>query len=379
MALKTLKDIGDIKGKNVLVRVDFNVPMQDGKVVDSYRIEQSLPTIKQLREKGAKILLMGHLDAKSGSTLKPAAEYLNAYFPTRFSEDFFSQTASSIAGNLQDGEVLLFENLRNNPGEEKNDQEFAKSLAALGDIYINEGFSVSHRSHASVVGIPQFLPSYAGLLMEAEIRNLSAVFHPPHPFLFILGGAKFDTKLPLIQKFLSLAEHVFVGGALANNIYKEEGLDVGTSLVSGGNFNIKDFMADGRLVIPVDVTVQAIGGEKIIKKPEAVLDTEAILDVGPETVAQIGTLINQSKCVLWNGPLGLYEKGFTGPTIEVARLLAESSAQSIVGGGDTLAAIAASGTEDKISFISTGGGAMLQFLLDETLPGIEALKNSPFN
>lgn len=372
---KTVHDIAEIKGKKIILRVDFNVPIEKGKVGDPYRIEKSLPTINFLREKGARLMLMSHLDKQSGTTLKPVAEYLEHNFPVKFSEDFFGEQSLNAITELSEGEVLLFENLRNNEGEEANDKAFAKNLASMGEIYVNDAFSVSHRSHASIVGIPEFLPSYAGIQLEAEIKNLSDMFNPPHPFLFILGGAKFDTKLPLIQKFLKLADHVFVGGALANNFFKEEGLNIGKSLVSEGDFHIHDLLEDHKLILPPDVTVE-VAGKKVVKQTNKVEDGESILDSGPETVELLAKLIPQLKCVLWNGPLGNYEKGFTEPTIALGKVLAESDVVSIVGGGDTLAAISTSGVEDKISFVSTGGGAMLQFLLDETLPGIEALKSS---
>ncbi len=373
--IKNLEDIGEIVGKKILLRVDFNVPIDEGKVVDDYRIVKSLPTINWLREKGARVILISHLDEKSGVTLAPVGEYLQSHFPVKFVGDVAGEAAASAAASLGNGDVILLENLRQNPGEEANDESFAKSLASFADVYINDAFAVSHRAHASIVGVPKFLPKYAGLLMDAEIKNLSSVFNPPHPFLFILGGAKFDTKLPLIEKFLSLAEHVFVGGALSNNIFKEMGYEVGKSLVSDGDFNIKNLLGDQRLIIPKDVEVMAESGEKIIRKSNEVQATEAIYDSGPETLANLANLVKESKCVLWNGPLGNYEKGFIQPTIELANMLAASGDKTIVGGGDTLAAIASSGAEEKISFISTGGGAMLQFLLDETLPGIEALKN----
>ncbi len=374
-SFKTLHDIPEIKGKKVILRVDFNVPIENSKVVDPYRIEKSLSTINFLRENGAKVILLSHLDKQNGSTLKPTAEYLEHTFPVRFMDDPLAEDSRTAILGLQDGEVILFENLRNNKGEEANDPDFAKNLASLGEIYVNDAFSVSHRKHASIVGIPQYLPSYAGFQLETEIKNLTEVFNPPHPFLFILGGAKFDTKLPLIQKFLKLADHVFVGGALANNFFKEEGLNIGKSLYEEGDFHIHEELADPKLILPPDVTVE-MDGKRTVRATNKVEDGESILDVGPETIKLFRKLIPELKCVLWNGPLGNYEKGFTEPTIELGKILAESNVKSIVGGGDTLAAIASSGVEEKISFISTGGGAMLDFLLDETLPGIEGLKAS---
>ncbi len=375
MIIKNLEDIGDVLGKKVFLRVDFNVPIEDGKVVDDYRIIKSLPTINWLKDKGARVILASHLDEKSGITLAPVGEYLQSHFPVKFIGKVIGEVVAETVTSMKNGDIVLLENLRQNPGEENNDEAFSKALASLADIYINDAFAVSHRAHASIVGVPKFLPKYAGLLMDAEIKNLSSVFNPPHPFLFILGGAKFDTKLPLIEKFLSLAEHVFVGGALSNNIFKEMGYEVGKSLVSDGDFNIKNLLGDQRLIIPRDVEVLTESGEKIIRKVNEVLATETIYDSGPETLANLSDLVKGSKCVLWNGPLGNYEKGFIQPTIDLVKILAESGDKTIVGGGDTLAAISSSGVEDKISFISTGGGAMLQFLLDETLPGIEALKN----
>jgi len=370
---KTLRDIEEIKGKKIIVRVDFNVPIAEGKVVDPYRIEKSMATINFLREKGARLLLISHLDEQNGTTLKPVADYLNHNIQVRFSEDFFGEQSLNAITQMGNGEVVLFENLRNNQGEEENDQAFAKNLASLGEIYVNEAFSVSHRKHASVVGIPKFLPSYAGFQLEAEINSLTEMLKPPHPFLFVLGGAKFDTKLPLIQKFMKVADFVFVGGALANNFFKEEGLEIGKSLVSEGDFHIHDLLKDHKLILPPDVVVE-VAGAHVVKAAGAVKADEKILDVGPKTIELLKGIISQTACVLWNGPLGNYEKGYTEPTIELAKILAESKTKSVVGGGDTLAAIAASGAEEKISFISTGGGAMLQFLLDDTLPGIDALK-----
>ena len=374
MIIKNLEDIGEVLGKKVFLRVDFNVPIEEGKVVDDYRIIKSLPTINWLREKGARVILASHLDEKSGVTLSPVGEYLQRHFVVKFVGEVVGEATAEAVASMGNGDVVLLENLRQNPGEETNDETFSKALASLADIYINDAFAVSHRAHASVVGVPKFLPKYAGLLMDAEIKNLSSVFNPPHPFLFILGGAKFDTKLPLIEKFLSLAEHVFVGGALSNNIFKEMGYEVGKSLVSDGDFNIKNLLGDQRLIVPKDVEVMTESGEKLIRKTNEVQATETIYDSGPETLINLANLVKESKCVLWNGPLGNYEEGFIQPTIDLAKILAESGDKTIVGGGDTLAAISSSGVEDKISFISTGGGAMLQFLLDETLPGIEALK-----
>jgi len=377
--IQNVKQIVDIEGKKVLVRVDFNVPVENGKVMDDYRIKKSLPNIQYLKDKGAKVLLISHIEAKVGEkTLKPVAEYLQNIMPLKFLPDFFSDESKNAIGEMQNGDVILFENLRKNKGEEKNDDAFSKELASLADIYVNDAFAVSHRAHASVVGVPKFLPHYAGLLLASEIENLSKVFNPEHPFLFILGGAKFDTKLPLIQKFLSSAEKIFVGGALANDIYKEMGFNVGKSLVSGGNVDLKEIIQNEKIIVPSDVIVKNGAKDEnsvSTKKPEEVIDEDIIMDAGESTLRDLEKEISKMKTILWNGPLGNYELGFTTGTTGLAKIVGASNAKSIVGGGDTLAAIASLGVEDKITFISTGGGAMLEYLLNETLPGIDALKN----
>jgi phosphoglycerate kinase len=305
-----------------------------------------------------------------------------------FVENYRNDTAAVEA--MADGDCILLENLRVNEGEKKNDKKFAKELASLADLYIDDAFAVAHRAHASIVAITEFLPSYMGFLLEDEVKHLSAAFHPKRPFLFILCGAKFETKLPLIEKFMGIADHVFVGGALANNFFKEKGMEIGQSLISAQNFDLKRFYDDPifskKLLLPVDVVVLCKDGKKVIKKPEAVAADENIVDAGPDTVAMLGTKINAAAEILWNGPLGAYENGFKEPTLALAHLIADrtlAGAESIVGGGDTLATIAdmqkpANGdpTESQFTFISTGGGAMLDYLANESLPGLDALENS---
>jgi phosphoglycerate kinase len=290
-------------------------------------------------------------------------------------------------GTLHDGDVILLENVRINEGEKKNDPAFAKALASLADIFVNEAFPVSHRAHASVVAITEFLPSYAGFVFEEEVAHLRAAFHPKHPFIFILGGAKFETKVPLIEKFMETADTVFVGGALANNFFKERGLNVGSSLVSPEDFNLKRYFNNPKLIVPVDVIVTDSSGIIKNKKVNEIADGDTILDAGNKTVSNLKDLIASKPAqILWNGPLGAYEKGFKEPTITIAKAIAESSVKdgvnSIVGGADTLATIAeikeSTGKiiESDFSFVSTGGGAMLDFLAHETLPGIDALEKS---
>lgn len=371
--MRTIKDCGDIKGKTVLLRADFNVPIQDGQVVDSFRITKTLPTISLLLEKEAHIIIISHCEGKDSTTLKPVFNFLKQYFPSlSFIEDPFSEAgAKELKEGLARG-IVLIENIRNWKGEKDNDDGFARKLASLGEIFILDAFGASHRKHASIVGVPKYLPSYSGLLLEEEFRFLSKSFDPNRPFLFILGGAKFETKMPLIEKFFKKADMVFVGGALVNNFFKERGFNVGQSLISSGNFNLKQFSPD-RLFVPIDVVVKSKSSSRNAKISDIDND-EIIMDAGPETLGLLQKLIWKSEFIVWNGPLGNYELGFTKATEELAKAIAQSKRDSVVGGGDTLAAIGKLNLFKKLSFVSTGGGAMLDFLANETLPGIEALK-----
>jgi len=337
MKLPSIKNI-NVRNKRVLLRVDFNVPIKNGKVADDFRIKKTLPTINFLKKGGAKVIIISHLTDGKAKSLKPVAEYLSK----RVGDD-----------------VVLLENIRNYPGEEKNDRNFAKQLAKLGDIYVNDAFSVSHRNHASIVSLPKYLPSCAGLLFEEEYKHLKGVFKPRHPFLFILGGVKFGTKLPVLEKFVKIADKIFVGGALANNFFWAKKINIGRS-VFDKNINIKKFLQNSKIVLPIDV-----------KKKNSV-----ILDIGPLAIKELSLLIKEQKFILWNGPLGSFEeRGFEKGTKAVARLIANSRAKSIIGGGDTIAAIKKAKIPlKKFSFVSTAGGAMLEFLVKGTLPGIEALK-----
>lgn len=348
----------NVKGKRVLLRVDFNVLMKNGKVIDDFRIMRTLPTIKLLKKGGAKIILISHFSAGRAKSLRPVAKFLSTQMKIDFSPDVLGLKVEDKISKMKNGDVLLLENIRSDKREEKNDKVFAKQLAGSGDIYVNDAFSVSHRKHASIVAITKYLPSYAGLLFEEELKNLQIAFSPKHPFLLILGGIKFGIKLGVLERFIKTADTIFVGGALSNNFFKEQGLDVGRSMVDTG-VNIKKYLDNPKIMLPVDVRKK--GG--------------VILDCGPNTVRALSDVISRSKFILWNGPLGDFEKrGFEKGTEGVARAIAKSSAISIVGGGDTVAAIAKLGVLKKFSFVSTGGGAMLEFLAKGTLPGIEALK-----
>ena len=257
MSIRYIDELGkeDLKGKRVLLRLDLNVAVIDGQIADDFDIQKIIPTVDFLRLNGAQTIILAHIEDNTGgnTTLLPVFDYLRGYFPLEFCPTYFTPEAVDKLLNLKDKGVLLFENVRNNPGEKENDKDFAKKLAQMAEIYVNDAFGVSHRKHASIIGVPEFLPHYSGLLMHQEIKHLSRVVCRAHPFIFILGGAKFDTKLPIIKKYLKTADKVFVAGALVNNLFKEKGFEVGTSLVSSGDFNLEQVINGPNLVLPADV------------------------------------------------------------------------------------------------------------------------------
>jgi phosphoglycerate kinase len=378
LTLPQLMDIPEPQSQRIFVRTDFNVPLRDGKIENDFRIQKSLPTLKWLHDEGARIIIGSHLWGDEATTLRIVYERLQELLPdvkVTFAADF-NEAEDQITA-MDDGDIVLLENLRYYEGEQSNSEEFAKKLADLAESYVNDAFPVSHRKHASIVGVPRFLPSYAGLQFMKEVENLSLAFDPPKPFLFILGGAKFETKVPLIAKFLPKADHVFVSGALVNAFFQARGYEVGDSLVPKEKFDLFDMLENPKLVLPRDVVVVK-DGETSVKLPDEVSAGEVILDVGPEAMEQLEELLEGVRFVLWNGPLGNTEKGSGDTTYELARLLANSDAETVLGGGDTVAAITNLNNEDSFTFVSTAGGAMLDFLAQETLPGIEAIqgKNS---
>lgn len=371
LPFKTLSQIGDVFGKVVLLRLDLNVPIENGLVRDDFRIAQSLPTISFLQKAGAKVVILAHLESVETSSLLPVFEYLKKDHNIVFAKTITE--ARQLLETLSTGGMVLLENLRTlSTGEKENDPVFAKELASLGEIYVNDAFSVSHRKHASVVGVPACLSHFAGIQFEKEYAKLSEAFSPAHPFVFILGGAKFETKLPLVTKFLEKADTVFIGGALSNDIFRQLGSEVGTSLLSPHPVDLTTVIASPKLLVPSDVRVNTPVASP--KQLGEVLATDKILDAGPQTISDLKKVLSGAKFVLWNGPLGDYEKGFSQSTIELANAIIESGAYSVVGGGDTLAVLAQADLLDKFSFVSTAGGAMLDFLANETLPGIKALQ-----
>jgi phosphoglycerate kinase len=370
---KKISEEKNLRGKRVLLRVDLNVPVVGDEVRDDFRIRAIFPTLEFLRIAGAKTIIISHIENDVTDSLARVISYISRFVAVKaFVKDI--ALAPKIISDMADGEIIALENLRLNPGEKGNDSVFASSLAKLADIYVNDAFAASHRAHASIVSIPRLIPSYAGLLFTIEVERLSESFAPPRPFLFILGGAKFETKLPLIEKFLVIADYVFVGGALANDIFREKGYEVGHSIVATTPVNLRHIESNPKLIIPTDVIV-ANPLEKTTKAPQSVIPEDRIYDAGERTVSDLSDLLNDVKYVLWNGPLGDYEKGYSSSTEALARAILASGAKSVIGGGDTVACISKLGLLDKFSFVSTGGGAMLEFLAKGTLPGIDALKN----
>ncbi len=368
----------DLKGKKVLLRVDFNVEIKEGKVAAEFRLKRTIPTIRELSLAGAQVIIIAHIDDKEGGTLEPVARYLTKDFPRLFFiTDMFSPEARDKVIKMHDGDIILFENLRKWEGEKGNDLEFAKHLASFADIYVDEAFSVAHRKHASIVGVTKFLPSFIGPAFAEEVKHISQVFDPVHPFLVVIGGAKFETKVPLLDKFLSIADKVFVGGALMNDFFKAKGYFVGDSLISkeASAEDLKRMIGSPKLVLPTDVVV-SFKGENATKSATLVGIGEKIMDVGDASLNVLKALVKEAKLIVWNGPLGKNEGGYNKGSRELALAIGESEAVSIVGGGDVTAVVSELKVEDKFTFVSAGGGAMLDFLANETLPGLDAVKES---
>jgi phosphoglycerate kinase len=384
---KTIKDI-DVKGKKVLVRVDFNVPLKDGKVGDDTRIVAALPTINYLIEQGAAVILCSHLGRPKGDpdpeySMKPVADYLGGLVKNKviFSPECVGPVATKAAADLKPREILVLENTRFYQGETKNDPEMSKQLASLADVFVDDAFGSAHRAHASTVGVTNYLPSVAGFLLEREIKFLDqAIEDPKRPFVAILGGAKVSDKIGVIKNLLAKADTVLIGGGMANTFFKAQGYPMGDSLVEDEVLDVaRDLVKLGstKLHLPVDVVIadkfDNAAQTKVIEAGP-VPEGWRILDIGPETVKNFSKLISTAGTVVWNGPMGVFEmEHFAKGTFEVAKAIAESKAISIIGGGDSAAAIQQSGLADKITHISTGGGASLEMLEGIQLPGLTAL------
>ena len=392
---RTLDDL-DVRGKRVLVRLDLNVPMKDGKVTDATRIERQAPTLRELSDKGARVIVLSHFERPGGKvvpemSLKPVAAALSDALkrPVAFAEDCVGPVAEAAVAKLRDGDVLLLENTRFHKGEEKNDPEFAKQLAALGDIYVNDAFSAAHRAHASTEGLAHLLPSAAGRSMEAELSHLSkALENPERPLMAVVGGAKISTKIALLENLVSRVNVLVIGGAMANTFLLAKDLPIGKSLAEKDQVGTakrilaKADSVGATVMLPTDVVVARefrAGATSRIIGATAVDEDEMILDVGPRTIQAFGRQLDKMKTVVWNGPFGAFEippfdRGTSSAAQAVAERTREGKLLSVAGGGDTVAALAHAGVVDDFTYVSTAGGAFLEWLEGRTLPGVAALK-----
>jgi phosphoglycerate kinase len=393
MNLPRIENI-DVKGKRVFLRVDFNVPLENGKVSDETRITKTLPTIELLLNRGAKLIVASHLGRPDGKvnpkySMKPVQEAFAAILnkPVRFSEQIVGNEVEKISRDLSDGEVLLLENLRFHKEEEENNPDFAKKLSSLADIFINDAFGAAHRAHASTEGITHYLPSYAGTLMYREIEMLTGLITKPEkPFVAIIGGAKVSSKMKILTNLFNKVDTMLIGGGMAYTFLKSRAVPIGSSLVEkefeSQAFQIIDKAAYENVdfQLPIDHVIADSFSEKAkIKTVDkmGILDGWMGMDIGPKTVSAYEKIIKSAGTILWNGPMGVFEMDkFANGTIQIAKAIAKSNAKSVVGGGDSIAAINKAGVEDKITHISTGGGASLEFLEGKTLPGVAALLKS---
>lgn len=391
---KTVRDI-DFKNKRALVRVDFNVPMKDGKITDDFRIKSSLKTIEYLLEKGAKVVLMSHLGRPKGQynkefSLKAVANRLEELLGRKvvfFDLETPTSDETVAASKDFDGSILLLQNTRFNAGEEKNDVEFAKELAKHGDVFVNDAFGTAHRAHSSNVGVSQLMPAVAGFLVEDEIKYIKEnLDNPKHPFVAILGGAKVSDKIGVIENLIKKVDKIIIGGAMANTFLKAKGYCMGKSLVEDDKIELaKELLENANknnveILLPVDlVLTNDLDNSDVIKMVDLDADKADLMavDIGDKTIQLFKDAIKEAKLVIWNGPMGVFEnKNFSKGTFEIAKAVAESDAISIIGGGDSSLAVKLSGYEDKVTHVSTGGGASLEMMEGKELPGISALQEA---
>lgn len=393
----SLRDL-DVKGKKVLIRVDFNVPMEHGKITDDTRIRASLPTIQYVLDHGGAAIIMSHLGRPRGNpdpklSLAPCAKRLSEFIkkPVKMARDCCGAEVEKMAQGLSDGGILVLENLRFHKGEEHPDEEptFASALAELGDLYVDDAFGCAHRSHASIAAITQFFPdrSAEGFLLEKEVAYLGkALDHPKRPFCAILGGSKISTKFKVIESLMQKADVLLIGGAMAFTFFKAENLRVGNSLVEDDFLGVARELIDVstqsrcKIMLPADIVIaqniDSKGGERVVKIQDGIPDGFQGFDLGPETIRLYAKELSQASTVFWNGPLGVFESPpFDKGTNEIAKILADLNATTIIGGGDTVAAVEKAGLATSMSHISTGGGAALEYIEFGKLPGIEALSD----
>lgn len=388
MNKKTVKDI-DLKGKRVLMRVDFNVPMQDGTVTDDKRIRASLPTIQYVLQQGASLMLMSHLGRPKGGpspefSLKAASEALAVLLgaPVQMAPDCVGPEVEKMAKALKPGQVLMLENTRFHAGEEKNDLELAKKMAALGDLYVNDAFGSAHRAHSSTVGVANYLPAVSGFLMEKELEYLGrATSNPEHPYVAILGGAKISDKIAVVENLLAKCDRLIIGGGMANTFLAAKGFAMQDSLVEKGSIDLaKSILTKGafKIVLPVDAVIadnfEAEAQHKVVSV-DAIPAGWRVMDVGPASLQEFKKALAGAKLIVWNGPMGVFEMpAFAEGTFAMAKLLADSGATTVIGGGDSASAVKKAGVAKQMTFVSTGGGASLEFLEGKELPGVAVLQ-----
>lgn len=390
MNKKTVRDI-DLKGKRVLMRVDFNVPIENGVVTDDKRIRAALPTIQYVLDQGASLVVMSHLGRPKGTgfeaefSLKPVAQVLSQLLnrPVQMAPDCIGPEVEAMARALQPGQVLMLENVRFHKEEEKNDLEFAKKLAALGEVYVNDAFGAAHRAHASTTAVAQCLPAVSGFLMQQELEYLSrATLNPERPYIAILGGAKISDKIAVIENLLTKCDKLIIGGGMANTFLAAQGYNMQDSLVEPNSIETAKKIiasADNKLLLPVDAVI----ADKFDADANTqVVDVDKIpagwrvMDIGPKTVAKFTEALRGAKLIVWNGPLGVFEMPkFAEGTFAIAKVLASSGATTVIGGGDSASAVKKAGVAKQMTHVSTGGGASLEFLEGRVLPGVAALND----
>lgn len=392
MKINTIKKIKNFKNKIIFLRVDFNVPLLAGKIKEDYKIRAGLETIEYLAERGARIIVATHLGEptkkfEAAYSVRPVAARLRILLkrPVKFLSETVGLKIQKAVKNMKPGEIVMLENLRFHPGEYSNDPAFAAELAALADIYVGDAFAVCHRAQASLSAIKNYLPSYAGLLLERELKVLNKILQPKKPLVVIIGGAKIRTKAPLISKLQAVADQILIGGGLANNFFKFQGLEIGRSLVDDNSATvIKNFFnrkkLNAKIILPRDVVVQTKSGQTKVVKPEAVRSTDRIFDIGPATIADFAAYIKTAQTLIWNGPLGRFEEpSFKHGTLAIATLIAARSsgrAYGVVGGGETIEALKLTKMTKYVDWVSTAGGAMLTYLGGGQMPGLNKIISS---
>jgi phosphoglycerate kinase len=389
MTIRSIRQLKNLRGKKIFLRVDFNVPIKNGKIREDYKIKSALSTINYLQERGASLIIATHLGDPAGRyeeaySVKPVVRRLRSLLqkPVKFlSQTIGPQTTAAIA-KMAPGDMVMLENLRFNQGEYDNDPKFARALADLADIYVNDAFAVCHRNQASVAAIKKYLPAYAGRLLEGEVLALHKILKPKKPLVVVMGGAKIATKAPLISQLHPAAERILIGGALANNFFKYQGWTVGRSLVDSGSAALlKKFFVrkklDPKIILPPDVVVRDRKGHARVVASDQVKATDNILDIGPRTIATFAAYIKSAATLVWNGPLGQFEEpNFKHGTLSIATLIAARSsgrAYGVVGGGETIEALKLTKMEEYVDWVSTAGGAMLTYLGGEAMPGLQGI------